>query len=367
MCCVRVALRRKAFRSRGKIGIKNHTSTSLMDREREEDPLVISEPVEEVEIDAQDQQSTGLSKKAMKREQRRNAYKEIKKFKKEKKKMLKQEKNAQRLLEPAVHSTEPADPNHAECTQRKRMKKDTFISACANNFHVIIDCDWENDHSDASLTSLTQQIMFCYGIDRRSDHPVTMHLSGLGPRATANLDKVNFRNWAGVSFSSEDYICNPSYSIDGANGTKQLVYLSSDATETMETIDPNCAYIIGGIVDRNRLKGATHRKASDQGIRTVKLPIQQYFALKATPVLTVNHVFDILLTFAETKDWVATLEKVLPKRKDPTKKGDRSVNSAEEEDYGEDDAGSIGEATDDVSKNEDGEYVKNSSSNVIST
>lgn len=49
-------------------------------------------------------------------------------------------------------------------------------------------------------------------------------------------------------------------------------------------------YIIGGIVDRNRLKGVTYKKAQEQGIATAKLPLDKYVEMGAsTRVLTVNH------------------------------------------------------------------------------
>jgi tRNA (guanine9-N1)-methyltransferase len=49
-------------------------------------------------------------------------------------------------------------------------------------------------------------------------------------------------------------------------------------------------YIIGGIVDRNRLKGATYNRAIADGIATAKLPLDDYLQMgSATRVLTVNH------------------------------------------------------------------------------
>ena len=71
----------------------------------------------------------------------------------------------------------------------------------------------------------------------------------------------------------------------------------------------------GGIVDRNRLKGATHTKAIQQNIRTAKLPIKEYFTLCATHILTVNHVFEILLNYSISKNWKNAIELALPKRK----------------------------------------------------
>lgn len=302
-----------------------------------------------------------ISKKQLKRERRKEAFTALKKFKKEKKKEAKREQRSLHLASTSdSHEPSPSRAHRASSetgsdapeegvalTMRKQAKKAQFLQSCANNFHIIIDCDWENEHSDSALASLTQQIMFCYGINRRSENPATIFLSNLGPRATANLDKVNFRNWAGASTSTDDYISQPQYSVEAKEGCKQLVYLSSDATEVLHTIDRNCAYIIGGIVDRNRLKGVTHQKAVAQGLRTVKLPIQQYFSLKATPVLAVNHVFDILLQVAAHGDWVHALSNALPKRKEPTQKTD-SANSCVEK-------GSQGEESDDNEEEEEGE------------
>ena len=96
---------------------------------------------------------------------------------------------------------------------------------------------------------------------------------------------------------------------------KELVYLTSDATETLHTLDKNCTYIIGGIVDRNRYKKITYDKAQYQHIRTAKLPIHEYFQLTTTHVLTVNHVFEILLNYSKYNDWYEAIKQVIPSRK----------------------------------------------------
>ncbi|RLN91501.1 hypothetical protein BBJ28_00006448 [Nothophytophthora sp. Chile5] len=78
-------------------------------------------------------------------------------------------------------------------------------------------------------------------------------------------------------------------------------------------------YIIGGIVDRNRLKGATYDKAVKQGIETAKLPLDVVVEMGATTrVLTVNHgmkLFEILVQFSEMKDWAQATLATLPSRK----------------------------------------------------
>jgi tRNA (guanine9-N1)-methyltransferase len=96
---------------------------------------------------------------------------------------------------------------------------------------------------------------------------------------------------------------------------RKLVYLTSDATDVITSLDPCCAYIIGGIVDRNHHKGITYEKATQQGIATAKLPIREYLKMTGTHILTVNHVYEILLNFASTGSWVSALTTVVPERK----------------------------------------------------
>lgn len=47
-------------------------------------------------------------------------------------------------------------------------------------------------------------------------------------------------------------------------------------------------YIVGGLVDHNKYKGLTHNLATEQGIATVKLPIDDYMQIASRRVLTVN-------------------------------------------------------------------------------
>jgi tRNA (guanine9-N1)-methyltransferase len=96
-----------------------------------------------------------------------------------------------------------------------------------------------------------------------------------------------------------------------------VVYLTKDSENTLETLDDSKVYVIGGIVDRNRLKGITSQKSKDLNISTGKLPIDNHLKVAATKVLTCNHVFEILLKYREHDgDWKKALLDVLPERKE---------------------------------------------------
>lgn len=194
-----------------------------------------------------------------------------------------------------------------ERRERKETQIQDYEALCKSNFSVIIDCDWESAHTDKALNSLSQQIMYSYSLSKKSSNPCFIYLTGVGDRLLGKLSKVESRNWMGVNMQSESYSC--------LGLSKELVYLTSDAEDTLENLNPNCAYIIGGIVDRNALKGATFKKASAEGIKTAKLPIREYCSMKSTPVLTVNHVFDILLAYSRCHSWPESFQCILPKRK----------------------------------------------------
>ena len=125
----------------------------------------------------------------------------------------------------------------------------------------------------------------------------------------SRLEKANYLNWA-VEFTSNDYLTQLKQ-FPKAN----IVYLTADSPNLIENLDENKAYIIGGIVDRNRYLNLTFDKAKEQGIAHGKLPINQFMKLNTSAVLTVNHVFEILAEQFNIKDWEATLTKVIPERK----------------------------------------------------
>lgn len=66
------------------------------------------------------------------------------------------------------------------------------------------------------------------------------------------------------------------------------LYSAADSPNELGDLDPGKAYIIGGLVDRNRHKNLCAGKAAEQGIATARLPVSQFFKLSASAVLTVN-------------------------------------------------------------------------------
>jgi hypothetical protein len=110
----------------------------------------------------------------------------------------------------------------------------------------------------------------------------------------------------------------------------KFVYLTGDSPHTLTTINDITTYIIGGIVDRNRLKLAALHRADhintclpQLNVTTARLPLEEYLDFKgSTRILTCNHVFEILLHYRENgcTDWRTAIMAVLPCRKDVEEK-----------------------------------------------
>ena len=82
---------------------------------------------------------------------------------------------------------------------------------------------------------------------------------------------------------------------------KKPIYLSPDAPDPLTEIDPDAAYIIGGLVDRTVIKNASYQRALDLGIPVVRLPIREM--MKNRTCLNLDHVVMMLNKFKQTNDW----------------------------------------------------------------
>lgn len=62
------------------------------------------------------------------------------------------------------------------------------------------------------------------------------------------------------------------------------------------------------------------------GIATARLPIGEYITMTHRKVLTVNHVFEIMMNYLRDKDWRQAFLSIIPERKLVDKKKDDDAN-----------------------------------------
>jgi tRNA (guanine9-N1)-methyltransferase len=167
------------------------------------------------------------------------------------------------------------------------------------------------------------------------------------PALQPNPDKPALTREETSGEQTEDPPLDPAYS--------DVIYLSSDSPYTLQRLEANTTYVIGGLVDKNREKGLCHRRATEKGIRTARLPIGDFMVMQSRQVLATNHVVEIMLKWLECEDWGEAFVSVIPKRKGGVLKGaggDEQVEGAQAEEDQDQDAGEGSDASDGVTEGE---------------
>ena len=193
-----------------------------------------------------------------------------------------------------------------ELPSRKRLKLCTMAtSRCKQK--IAVDLSFDNLMSDKDLNKCIKQIHRCYSNNRRAENPAQFYLTSFKGQCLEVMEKnVGFRNWD-VYFEENNYLDIFPHS--------SVVYLTSDSDNVIETLDENKIYVIGGLVDHNGHKGLCHELAVKNGISHGRLPIGEYMNMKTSKVLTIDHVFQILLEVAQGKTWKDAFLTIIPARK----------------------------------------------------
>ena len=259
-----------------------------------------------------------MSKSAMKKRKRHEKLMEIKKRKKQQAKERKAAKAKAEGRDLDEERRIQAERRKSGEGRRKREERWAKRMESANeSFQVCIDCGFEDLMTYKEKNSLASQIRYCYATNKRSDNPVYLSVPSLVESGVTHEQLSKVEGFPEL-WKPRAFACSAE-PVEKMHDPSKLVYLTSDSEHTLEHLDDSKVYIIGGIVDRNRLKRTTIEKATKLGIATAKLPIEDHLKLCATKVLTVNHVFEILLKYRQHgNNWKKALLDVLPQRKDIT-------------------------------------------------
>jgi len=246
------------------------------------------------------QRPTRSEKKKVKRERIQEKYANAKAAKKE----------AQKLKKANLPEIEPVTSLSMR-SERTRMDREEFICRSQQNPTILIDCDFADFMEPREITSMTQQILQCYGIIKRLIRPPRLALCGVSD-AQADLIRVlpGISKW--YFKTTSDILGEGVWPV-----TSDLIYLSADADSDLDltTINRDTVLIVGGLVDRNRYKGLTNDKARDLKVRTARLPISSFVEMSASKVLTVNQVVEILAEALNAGEWASALKRIIPDRK----------------------------------------------------
>jgi tRNA (guanine9-N1)-methyltransferase len=340
-------------------------------KENREANRVIAKTKGHVTLASNEPSSEHMSKKALK--------KQLKYERKVRNRKLKRQMERQQRHQQAVLSGRNIEEEQELVAQRTLIgdgwKRRQYIweteklPLVRSSFHICINCSYEKYMTKKEITSLAAQIRCCYAYNKRNDFPCQMVVSNLSvdesPQTLQLLqqekgyDEWSNRAYIATSLSPDKFyqFYNSSQSLTTDANTitnnqqnkndkqqqhrqmSKIVYLTSDSEHTLTHLDNDTVYVIGGIVDRNRWKGIAYKRAqsliSNQVlhensnnntcniiptiITTAKLPLMEYIVhMPSTPVLTINHVFHILLQYRNFSNnhWYNAFRSVLPARKE---------------------------------------------------
>lgn len=288
--------------------------------------------------------------KKLKRDQQWEAGREARKAKrKEKFKAKKAQKRAEQTLRSKSGLDDDETIPHAEIAEQQA---DAITPKLNARQHIrlpitfLLDCGFDDLMTLPEIKSLGSQITRCYSDNHKAPYQAHLAVCSFGGRLKERFDGLlagSHNSWRSVHFLrevfSEAALKAETWMLDDNGGTlagafagmegsqagmetaragREVVYLTSDSPNTLTELQPYSTYIIGGLVDRNRHKGISYKRALDENVRTAKLPIGEYMEMTSRAVLATNHVHEIMLRWLELRDWGKAFIQVIPKRKGGT-------------------------------------------------
>ncbi|KAK5661767.1 hypothetical protein OQA88_9868 [Cercophora sp. LCS_1] len=295
-----------------------------------------------------------LSKNQLKRLRRQEAYaayKEERKVKRKEKRHAKADRKRAAREEAIAAGVNPASLIPKAEPWRAHPVAVSFI----------IDCDFESYMREPEIVSLSSQVTRSYAMTRKGKYQAHLFISSWKGKLRQRYETVlsnTHLNWKGVKLLEGDFVHaareakavmeGPSGGEvidvmakergpgeDGEDINKEVVYLTSESPYTLDRLEPNTSYVIGGLVDRNREKGLCYKRAQKHKVRTAKLPIGEYMVMQDRYVLTTNQVVEIMVKWMECGDWGEAFMAVIPKRKGGTLKAETSRAGTEENENAE--------------------------------
>lgn len=238
---------------------------------------------------------------------------------------------------------------------------------------IVLDCDFEQYMLDKERISLASQITRCYSDNKGAKYKAHLWINGWTGKLKDRFENVlgnQHAHWKSVGFEENGFLDaakqartqlqdepgemisalqksleQPCLTKEGSADAdpeidpnfKDVIYLSSDSPYTIQRLEPNKTYVVGGLVDKNREKGLCHRRATQLGIRTARLPIGDFMVMQSRQVLATNHVVEIMLKWLEYEDWGEAFLSVIPKRKGGILKGDANAEGEDQQEEEVDD------------------------------
>ncbi|KAI0211530.1 tRNA-dihydrouridine(16/17) synthase [NAD(P)(+)]-like [Lamellibrachia satsuma] len=213
-------------------------------------------------------------------------------------------------------SGESLPPSGEECLS-KRDQRQLVDARCrealVSGQRVCVDLSMEQLMTSKEKSRLAQQLGRLYGANRGADKPLHVYFVGLDENGFLYEECVRkhqgFRQYMVDMTSKQSHELFP---------LEDIVYLTPDSSDVLRSVEADKVYVIGGLVDETVQKNVTKEKAQELKINTARLPIEEFLVKSPQgtykKVLSVNQVFQILLSYTMSHDWAVALSAGVPAR-----------------------------------------------------
>ena len=197
----------------------------------------------------------------------------------------------------------------------KKIQLSRLQEASETGLNVCVDFQFEDLMTDKELTHLANQAKRVYSSNKASSNPFNLHFINL------SKDSKTYQRCCDKNDGFENYfltVVEPDDIRDHFTD-QRIVYLSPDSDNVLQDLDQHTVYIIGGLVDDSVKKNSSQQYCQRAEISTARLPIPEYMSRAESggsykQILTINQVFDILLTYHQHRDWRLALAEHVPQR-----------------------------------------------------
>ncbi|EPB80730.1 tRNA (guanine-N(1)-)-methyltransferase [Ancylostoma ceylanicum] len=208
--------------------------------------------------------------------------------------------------------------------QQLRRFRGKAMEQSTCKIRVAIDMSFDDLMSEKDCRRAVQQLNWSYSANRRSPEPLQFYITSFSGLSRKVYDGIESNKNQDIHLKTE--------SLDDLFRPEEVVYLTADSDNVLSEIDDTKVYVIGGLVDHNSHKGLCLDLAVRKGYGHARLPIDEFVEMKTRKVLTINHVFEILVHYTNNHDWEKAFFTVIPPRKGMAKKENGQEPSTEESD-----------------------------------
>lgn len=172
---------------------------------------------------------------------------------------------------------------------------------------LIFDCSFDDLMRPQDVSDTAKQLTYGFSANRNHLEPFDIHICtpSIEGKTMKALQKTiptlmapNFP----IEVHTESYV--------DLFPKSQLVYLTPNSRNVIETFNPDDIYIVNGFVEKGNHGPVTMAKAKEQQLRTAWFPVLRYMQWNGSMNLPLNIIISILLDFKKTGDWNTALQHV---------------------------------------------------------